>query len=53
METREIPKEKYRGSKKLNKDESGRGENLSFSDIEKLMRHGSYKRIKGAVRQIK
>ncbi|MFL0197776.1 hypothetical protein ACJDU8_19725 [Clostridium sp. WILCCON 0269] len=47
METREIPKEKYRDSKKLNKGELGRGEYLSFSDIEKLMRHRSYKRIKG------
>ncbi|MFL0198341.1 hypothetical protein ACJDU8_22655 [Clostridium sp. WILCCON 0269] len=53
MKIREILKEKYRDIKKLNEDKSGRGGNLSFSDIEKLVSHRSYKRIKGVVSQIK
>jgi len=37
--------------KKQNKDRSRRGEYLSFCDIEKLMQHDSYRRVKGAIRR--
>ncbi|HDK7156463.1 TPA: hypothetical protein PTV43_001592 [Clostridium botulinum] len=39
--------------KKQNKKKSRRGkkENLSFSDVMKLMKHDSYKRHRGALRQ--
>jgi len=53
MKIREILKEKLDQDKKLNKDKPGRGENLSFSDIEKLMQHECYKRVKGAVRRVR
>ncbi|AUM95903.1 hypothetical protein CF098_08930 [Clostridium sporogenes] len=40
-------------NRKQNKKKCRRGkkENLSFSDIMKLMRHDSYKRHRGALRQ--
>ncbi|WP_368490767.1 hypothetical protein [Clostridium sp. BJN0013] len=51
MKIREILKEKLDQDKKSNKDKLGRGEYLSFSDIERLMRHECYRRVKGAVRR--
>ncbi|MFL0196419.1 hypothetical protein ACJDU8_12760 [Clostridium sp. WILCCON 0269] len=39
MKIRGIIEEKPNQDKKLNKDKPRRGEYLSFSDIEKLMRH--------------
>ncbi|WP_198039640.1 hypothetical protein [Clostridium kluyveri] len=53
MKIREILKEKLNQDKKLNKDKPRRGEYLSFSDIEKLMRHECYRRVKGAVRRVR
>jgi len=53
MEIREILKEKLNQDKKLNKDKPGRGEYLSFYDIEKLMAHECYRRVKGAVRRVR
>lgn len=40
-------------SKENNKNKSKRGkrENLSFSDVMELMKHRSYKRVRGALRQ--
>jgi hypothetical protein len=37
---------------KFKKEKSRRGEDLSFFDIEKLMKHDDYKRVRGALRQI-
>jgi hypothetical protein len=45
-----MEKEKSK-KKKLNKDKLRRGEHLSFYDIEKLMQHDSYRRVKGAIRR--
>ncbi|MCW6123180.1 hypothetical protein [Clostridium sporogenes] len=44
---------KLNKDKKQNKKKSRRGkkENLSFSDVMKLMKHDSYKRHRGALRQ--
>ena len=53
MKIREILKEKLNQNKKLHKDKLGRGEYLSFSDIEKLIRHECYRRVKGAVRRVR
>ncbi|WP_368488923.1 hypothetical protein [Clostridium sp. BJN0013] len=53
MKIREILKEKLNQDKKLNKDKSRRGQYLSFSDIEKLMVHDCYRRVKGAVRRVR
>ncbi|MCC9296196.1 hypothetical protein LN736_15155 [Clostridium sp. WLY-B-L2] len=47
-----MEKEKPK-KKKLNKNESGRGKDLSFCDIEKLMRHDCYRRVKGAIRRVR
>ncbi|WP_368488337.1 hypothetical protein [Clostridium sp. BJN0013] len=53
MKIRETLKEKLDQDKKLNKDKLRRGEYLSFYDIEKLMRHDCYRRVKGAVRRVR
>ncbi|MFL0197374.1 hypothetical protein ACJDU8_17665 [Clostridium sp. WILCCON 0269] len=53
MKIRDITEEKLNQDEKFNKDKSRRGENLSFSDIEKLMRHDCYRRVKGVVRRIR
>ncbi|MFL0198396.1 hypothetical protein ACJDU8_22930 [Clostridium sp. WILCCON 0269] len=53
MKIREILKEKLNQDEKLNKDKQRRGEHLSLSDIEKLMRHDCYRRVKGAVRRVR
>lgn len=53
MKIKEILEHKLPANKKLNKNKSRRGEDLSFSDIEKLMRHDCYKRVKGAVRRVR
>ncbi|WP_198039542.1 hypothetical protein [Clostridium kluyveri] len=53
MKIRDIIEEKLNQDKKLNKDKLRRGEYLSFSDIEKLMRHECYRRVKGAVRRMR
>ncbi|MEY7998624.1 hypothetical protein AB8U03_00160 [Clostridium sp. Mt-5] len=45
-----MEKEKPK-KKKLNKNESRRGEHLSFYDIEKLMAHDCYRRVKGAIKR--
>ncbi|WP_368490823.1 hypothetical protein [Clostridium sp. BJN0013] len=50
MKIREILKEKLNQDKKLNKGKSRRGEYLSFYDVEKLMRHECYRRVKGVLR---
>ncbi|MFC0905881.1 hypothetical protein ACFHWD_14490 [Clostridium sp. MT-14] len=47
-----MEKEKLK-KKKLNKDKPGRGEDLSFCDIEKLMHHDCYRRVKGAIRRVR
>lgn len=53
MKIREILRENLKQDKKLNKDKLGRGKYLSFSDIERLMRHRNYKRINAAVRRVR
>ena len=53
MKIRELLKERLNQDKKLNKDKPGKGEYLSFSDIEKLMAHECYRRVKGAVRRVR
>jgi hypothetical protein len=47
-----MEKEKPK-KKKVNKNESGRGEDLSFCDIQKLMHHDCYRRVKGAIGRVK
>ncbi|WP_368488320.1 hypothetical protein [Clostridium sp. BJN0013] len=53
IKIREILKEKLNQDKKLNKDKPRIGGYLSFSDIERLMRHDCYRRVKGAVRRVR
>ncbi|AJA42853.1 hypothetical protein phiCT19406C_30 (endogenous virus) [Clostridium phage phiCT19406C] len=49
----DIHKRLRQQNRKQNKKKSGRGkqEHLSFSDVMELMKHDSYKRHRGAIRQ--
>ncbi|RXM75110.1 hypothetical protein DP144_10855 [Clostridium tetani] len=48
-----IHKKLKQQNRKQNKKKSGRGkqEHLSFSDVMEIMKHDSYKRHRGALRQ--
>ncbi|WP_217813549.1 hypothetical protein [Clostridium tyrobutyricum] len=50
VKVKEILKDKIKES---NKNKSRRGEHLSFYDYQKLMQHDTFKRVRGAIRQIK